>query len=213
MSASVRRLWIQLTADRRKFWILCVCVMAGLLLWARLIIVSQPPRMAIADDAGPSVTDRVGARGRVPGADNAGSRTGHSSTDPKAQRAPIRVELSAIPVQDPFVISPLYFPKPSSFTESTQQAGKSSTEAAEEAEQIEARMTSQIRALADRLKLEAAVGGSMAVIGGRTYRVGDRIQGAPNSPFEFTLAEIRQRSVILECEGRRLELQMASPGT
>ena len=46
-------------------------------------------------------------------------------------------------------------------------------------------------------------GRSSAVIGGRTLGVGDRIQG-------FTVAAIRQNRVILDRDGRRIELEPAN---
>jgi hypothetical protein len=90
---------------------------------------------------------------------------------------------------------------------------KSEANPAEEARQAEARMVAQMRASLERMKLEAALAGNMAVISGRKYRVGETIVSQPASPFQFQLVEIRQRSVMLECEGRQFELQMATPGT
>jgi hypothetical protein len=66
---------------------------------------------------------------------------------------------------------------------------------------------------ADQFKLEAALGTSMAVISGKKYRVGEVMHGKDGDQFQFKLVEIRQRSVILECQNRQIELQMAPPGT
>ena len=52
MSPKLRRIWIQLTTDRKRFGILCAMVALGLLLWGRLIVVSNLPRTAVAEPQG-----------------------------------------------------------------------------------------------------------------------------------------------------------------
>jgi len=128
-------------------------------------------------------------------------------------RAAVHIELTSTPSHDPFVISPRYFPKSSQIAESPKEPSKSLTQPAEEPQTIEARLLARLQANADRFKLEAAVGGNMAVISGKTLRVGDSLQGSHDALVTFTLVEIKQRSVILECEGHRLELQMTLPGS
>ena len=90
---------------------------------------------------------------------------------------------------------------------------KSNVNPVEEPGQAEARLVAQIRVSIERLKLEAALAGNMAVISGKKYRTGDVIVSQAGSSFQFKLVEIRQRSVMLECEGRLFELQMATPGS
>lgn len=222
MSAmALRKLWIQLTADRKRFGALCAALCVGILLWARLIVVSQPPRTALANPAAPEglkgdegvATPKPQGSGPGAGADNARGSNGPGFVARHRGRTPIRVALWATPEHDPFVIDPLYFPKLAPFTDSTQDASKSQPEPVEEPLQTEARIIAQLRALVERLKLEAAIGTSMAVIDGKTYRLGNEVPTAGGSQVRFTLTEVRRRSVILECEGRRFELQMASPGT
>ena len=50
MNEWLQRIWIQLTADKRRFGALVVVVAVGMLFWARIIIISQPPQRAVADD-------------------------------------------------------------------------------------------------------------------------------------------------------------------
>jgi hypothetical protein len=45
-----RRLTIQLTADRRKFGVLCTLTALGLLFWARIIVINNLPRTVLAED-------------------------------------------------------------------------------------------------------------------------------------------------------------------
>ena len=50
MQLVLRRLWIQITSDRKRFGLLCAMLLIGLLLWGRIIVTSNLPRMAVADD-------------------------------------------------------------------------------------------------------------------------------------------------------------------
>ena len=204
MMLMLRRFWIQLTADRKKFGALCVAVGIGLLLWARLIVVSQPPRMAMATEH----TATPGAKSAVRTATSS-----HPIKEPGGMgRTAVHIEMASTPSHDPFVISPRYFPKSTQIAESPKEPGKSLAQPAEEPQTMEARLLARLQANAERFKLEAAMGGNMAVISGKTYRVGDSIPGSRDPMVVYTLIEIRQRSVILECEGHRLELQMTLPG-
>ncbi len=217
MLMTLRRMWIQMTADRKRFGVLCAAVCLGMLLWARLIVVSRMPRMAIADE-----NQKAAEKGQAPGN---GQATSSGNSSQEATVAPIKVDLSTEASRDPFVISPAHFPNTPEFAGPLQDAGKSQTKPAEEPYQIEARTTALLQGIADRLHLEAAVSGSMAVINGKTYRSGDLIAAAASGggtgsvgtaeaavePVRFRLTEVKQRSAVLECQGRRFEIQMALP--
>jgi hypothetical protein len=199
MSVKLRRLWIQMTSDRKRFGVLCVTIMLGLLLWARIIVVSRMPRMAIANESATTQPDPKAAPG------SGGARA----------RGATVIDLAAAPARDPFVISPTYFPKPTGGPQLTQEAQKSGDEPAEDPHQAEQLRTAALKAAAEQLRLEAAMGVSMAVISGKAYRRGDWIVANPatrGEPIRFQLAEVRQRSVILETEGRRFELKISTPG-
>jgi hypothetical protein len=212
MPPSLRRFWIRLSADRRRFGLLVGAVCVGLLLWGRLIVVRQPPRMALAD---PNQAKATGPRDNIAqprGTDNLPG-AGVGSAEPRGKRSLIAVELWSSPNQDPFVISPHYFPKPTLIPPPIEIDPKSDGKPAEDFATIQARKDAQIRATMDRMKLEAALAGNMAVISDKKYRVGEVIVSPAGSMFEFKLVEVRQRSVMLECEGRQFELLMATPGS
>lgn len=215
MSSRLRRFWIQVTADRKRFGMLCAAAAVGLLLWGRLIVVSQPPRMALAGDAEETASGRSGQKksGGSSGGEAADNSKSAKAVGSRVNRSPIAVELFAKPSHDPFVISPLYFPKPTPIAQPIQQLPKLVPEPVEDSVQVEARLVAHLRALADKMTLEAAIGNSMAVIDGRKYRVGETIVSKAGSEYVFKLVEVRQRSVVLECEGRQLELPMATPGS
>lgn len=197
MNLQLRRMWLQLTSDRKRFGLLLGAVLVGLLLWTRIIVVSNLPRTAVAEDGD-------GAQ--------AGLKTSVPSSAASASKAAIEIAVPAALTRDPFVISPDYFPKPTALVEMHQEAGKSQPPTVEDAEQLQARRTTQLRALVERFKLEAAMAkGEMAVISGKAYRQGDVVAGDGSEPVKFQLVEVRHRSVILECEDRQFELKMATP--
>jgi DNA topoisomerase IB len=74
-------------------------------------------------------------------------------------------------------------------------------------------MLARLQQLLGSVRLEAVMAGSMAVIDGRRYRVGDRLQAMGKEGIEFTLTEVRERSVVLEYQGQRFELAMSTPGS
>lgn len=208
MHVQLRRFWIQATSNRKRFGVLCVMVCVGMLLWARLIVVSRMPRTAIADDPE--------AAAAMAGVNSSTSATKDRSLARGAM--PQRIEFFRTPHRDPFVISPQFLPKTNPIDPSSQTTGNSPKllqNPVEESAQAQARITAQLQAAADGLKLEAAVAGSMAVINGRTFRVGDLVstgKSAGSEPVQFRLAEVKTRSVILEAQSRRFEIHMPLPG-
>ena len=114
MKVKLQRVWIQATADKRKFGLLCAVAAVGLLLWGRLILTSNVPRTVVAEPSAESVS------GTSDIADLRSQRTKPTQM----------IELWSTPGRDPFVISPLYFPPPS-LGVNTGEVGKSGDESAE----------------------------------------------------------------------------------
>ena len=48
MHKKLKRMWLQITADRRRFGLFCGLLLVGLLLWARIIVIARPARTAVA---------------------------------------------------------------------------------------------------------------------------------------------------------------------
>jgi len=202
----LRRLWIQLTADRKRFAALCAVVALGMLLWARLILVSKLPRTAVADDpaAAPAAAE-------APTTGEPADGSAKRDSD-KAALPPIPVHLARLVTRDPFIINPDFFPRPTLSPAIDDGADKSAAQPVEDAEAAEARRLAQLQALADRLRLEAVMRGSpMAVINGRTYRLLDWIDLVEAPGIRFQLIEIAARSAVIECGGRRFELSIQDP--
>ena len=49
MKQKIKQIWQRLTADRRRFGFFCSLLLIALLLWARVIVITRPPRTAVAD--------------------------------------------------------------------------------------------------------------------------------------------------------------------
>ncbi len=193
-------MWIQLTADRRRFGALCATVLLGLLLWARIIVTSNLPRTAVADQNAEASDDRRS---------DADPATTVSDNRPVA---PINVQMAEFPIRDPFVISDQYFPKPTLPDVLPEDQAKLLERPAEISRDTEALVATRLRGLVGRFTLEAVMQGRpMAVINGRTRQIGDWIPAVDNEAVRFQLVEVRHRSVVLECEGRRFELGMEPP--
>jgi hypothetical protein len=202
MPVALQRMWIQLTADRKRFGVLCAFMAVGLLLWARVIIVSNVPKTAIAEDE-KKVSSATEASGQVMG------------THAAAQRLRIEVALDAAPARDPFVISTRHFPKPAIEGELVRDQGKSGPEPAEDAEQVKARQIAVLTSFVNRLKLDAVMSGgtpeAFAVINGVTHRLGDLVYPTGNQEFAFEIVEVKHRSVVLRSDEHFFELSMVNP--
>jgi hypothetical protein len=199
MMVTLKRFWVQLTADRRKFAALCVMVGLGLLLWARLIVISNMPRTAVAEEEAAVASAAPVLPAPAP------------SDKPGPGR--VQVALADRPERDPFIICPTHFPKPTSDGNLAAEAAKLPSQQAEDPQVAEARLKARIQGLVDRLTLDAAMStASLAVIDGRTYRQGSRLPAVGDEQVVFLLEEVRQRSVVLVYEGRRFELNMSVPG-
>ncbi len=200
MPVLVRRLWIQLTADRKRFTILCTMLAIGLLLWGRIIVTSNMPRTAVADPNGQTGMLPPPVGGTDPSSDKREIRT-------------VRVKLAVLPNRDPLLISNRHFPKPTPIELLPPDGPKFPPNATENLQQAETRLTEELRVLVDKFKLEAVMHGKpMAVINGKTHELYAEIPSVTNPEIRFQLIQVGHRSVILECAGRRFKLKMDYPG-
>jgi hypothetical protein len=199
MVVVLKRLWIQITSDRKRFGVLCAMLALGLLLWGRIIVTSNLPRTAMADEDGLDLVPKP--RNHGPGASD------------KPLGPPVQVRLARLPRRDPFLISAEHFPKPTPVEVLTQDDPKSGGNATENTSRTDERLIEELRALVDRFTLEAVMQGRpMAVINGKTYRLYSWIQAVGNDSIRFQLVEVGHRSVVLEYEGHRFRLRMSFPG-
>jgi hypothetical protein len=197
MPKAFQRFWLQLTADKRKFSVLCAGVAVAMLFWARLIIVAKNPRVVMAEEAP---------------ADPAADVTDAPATD-KSMLPPLPIALEERPNRDPFAINARYFPKPVEVPTITPEQGKSPAQPAENQQQAALRRVAFLQDLVDRMDLEAVMTNPpLAVINGSTYRQGDWIAVTGDQQIRFKLVEVNDRFVILECEDKKFELKMTRLG-
>jgi len=195
----LQRIWVQITADRKRFGILCAMCLVGLLLWARIIIIAKPPRTAVADEEQPAA--QASADG------DAAAAVGRS-------KRPIQVSLWEQPTRDPFLIREEYYPKSTPIDPMNTNGGKSGPKQAEDPETAEARLMARLERGVEQLSLQAVVKGTptMAVINGAMYRPGSWIPLPGDEQIRVQLVEVNDRSVGLEFRGRRFTLVMPYPG-
>lgn len=211
MSLLLRRLWVQITADRKRFAALCVMVVIGLLLWSRIILINNTPRTAIADPAArkamtASETADATASSRKPSTAHI-PVSSHNSGEPA-----VEVHLASTPVRDPFRISPQHFPRPTIDQGNAKQAGKSDPPVADDPSRAVQRHEAQVTALAQKFVLEAVMhGASMAVINGKVHRKGDAVPAVEDQSVLFTLTSVGRTSVVLECNGLKFTLELSTP--
>lgn len=161
----------------------------GLLLWARLKILTNIPRTAIADpgDGAPVLV-----------------RNRPDLAEPQELRVPGR------PSTDPFRIDDTVFPAPERPAESSRTDPKGGTGNAEEVDPALVRERERA-AMAAAFRVQAAGEGmGIAVVDGRTVKVGQSIEGHDGTAFR--LVEVRGEGIVLDCEGTRYEVTIARPG-
>lgn len=183
------------TRQGRRLGALVTVTAIGLLLWARLIVISRMPRQAIAEPPA--------AVGTAPDVE----------TSDAPRPSPRTVALDAQPLRDPFAVDDADFPRSTRSEESAPEASKSPTERDDLQQQSAVRREQELRALADRFRLDAVMTGSdIAVIGDTTYRRGDVLPAVGQEQIRFELVEVKARSAVLGFENLRFEIRIADPG-
>ena len=166
---SIRRLSLQLTADRRRFAIFCGLLVVGMLFWTRLIVIQDMPRVAMADPSEQS------------------AEKSENNTLMRASIAKRVVLLPEGPIRNPFRVNPRYYPVLEDNSESPNEDSKS-----------KARPADIVRSALNSHRLEAVMG-TVAVISGQTCRVGSSVRDLTGGGHRIELAEVRDRSVIIRC--------------
>ena len=192
-----RRLWIHVTADRRKFTVFCLMSTVGLLLWARLLIVSDIPRTAIAEP------DEVHP-----------DRTAFSEDQVVFEEIPdgILVVLDDLPDRDPFAIDGEYFPDETSpgtgsiFSEESDPDGDNGGLLPDRS--LQQIVEEHVRGL----RVEAVMPRSdLAVIDGQVLGAGDTLEGLDLGGVPVTLVEVIEDTVVLACKQFHFFLTLDAP--
>lgn len=189
MKKKLNRAWRQVTADKKKFGILVTMVMVGLLLWGRLILLEDVPKIATADDP------------------NTPAQAGETPADPanlSNEAAPVLPPLPSVTValSEDLTLNLFAFRhnryKPLPAEESEGNGSQLAGSTAEERKQ-------ELVELARSLRLQSVVQGESPaiVINGEVLRVGDSIEG-------FEIVSINKSSAKLTRDGLTFLLKMFS---
>ena len=189
MKKKLHRAWRQATADKKKFGLLVAMVAVGLLLWGRLILLEDVPKIATADP-----NAQATPAGQTPG----------QPPDQAAVAAPVLAPLPSVEValSEDLTLNLFAFrhnrykplPPEDSGASGVQSTG--STDDERKRELVE---------MARSLRLQSVIQGKSPaiVINGEVLRVGDSIEG-------FELVSFNERSAKLTREGLTFLLKMWS---
>jgi len=202
MNLLLKRLWIQISSDRKRLGALSVLLAVGLLLWARVLLVSKPPRTAVAEQNQQHVQASTD--------NNRDADAAQDTSDSTTTKSTRRIQLAEAPVRDPFVISIRYFPEPQ-LNDPSEKETKSPPEPSDNAIGKEARLRARLQSAVQSLRLEAVLSGTLAVINNETYRQGETVPVGDSQKFQLTLSEVHKRSVVLTYGDEQFELSMKSP--
>ena len=187
MKKKMNRMWRQVTADKKKFGILVTIFAVGLLLWGRLILLEDVPKIATADPNAPAQNN-----GQTP--DPQGQATDDSA--PLLPPLPsVEVALSEDLTLDLFTFRHNRY-KPLPVKESDDE-GVQSTQLTDDERKRE--LVEKARSL----RLQSVVQGESPaiVINGEVLRVGDSIEG-------FEIVAINNSSAKLTRDGLTFLLKM-----
>lgn len=160
----------------------------GLLLWARIRILTSIPKTAIADEPGALV-----------------------QRDNEPAEIDTGLPEALILTTDPFAIDATVFPSQTDSAETAPVATPSFKPETPKSEDRGPDGPEVARRAAERFRLQSAGAGlTTAVIDGRTYRIGDIIDGFGGA--SFTLVEVREQSVVLDCDGVAYEIGFRGTG-
>lgn len=187
MKTKLYRMWRQATADKKKLGILATTAAVGLLLWGRLILLEDVPKIATADDPNnPAQADQT--------PDGQAAEAGDSARALPALPS-VEVALSEDLTLNLFAFRHnRYKPLPSEETEGNDAQLPGFTDDERKRELVE---------LARSLRLQSVIQGRSpaTVINGEVLRVGDSIEG-------FELVSFEEGSAILTREGLKFKLMM-----
>ena len=166
---SIRRLLLQLTADRKRFGVFCALLAIGMLFWTRLIVIQDMPRVAMADTVA--------------------SETVGSENGTVVESVPVRriIPVAEGPIRNPFQVNSSYYPP---VLKNDKRIDEDSKSALLPADIVRSALVSH--------RLEAVMG-SVAVVSGQTCRVGTAVLDLTGGGHRIELAEVRDRSVLIRC--------------
>ena len=187
MKKKLNRMWRQVTADKKKFGMLVTMMAVGLLLWGRLILLEDVPKIATADDPTAPTQAEQSPDGQAQQSMN---------TSPILPTLPsVEVALSEGLTLNLFAFRHNRY-KPLPIEDSVGHGVQSTGNAADDRKR-------ELVELARSLRLQSVIQGNSPaiVINGEVLRVGDSIEG-------FEIVSFNERSVRLTRDGLTFLLKM-----
>lgn len=164
----------------------------GLLLWARMRILTSIPRTAMAVEGEELVALAPEFRDSFPDLPE--------------------VILEARPLRDPLAISPRHFPRSSNSHPDPGFEAKSTSLPVEE-EVVAARDRARLTGVAARLEVQGLMPGQgLALIDGRVRRVGEEFPGN-DAQATFRLVEVRKSAIVVRIEDLEFDIRLDGGGT
>lgn len=164
----------------------------GLLLWARIKLLTSIPRTAMAIDDDTMVADAMPLElfpdlpDSIPGAENP---------------------------RDPFRISAAHFPNAGQNGSETGFGDKSVAREVDVEDREASHRRERITSIAARLEVQGLMPGrGIALIGGRVLRVGESFPGDVDGTT-FRLASVEESSVVVESDGFEFDIRLIGGGT
>lgn len=159
----------------------------GLLLWARLRLLTNIPRTAMA-------TEEMEAKAKI--------------EPPSSLPDLASVGLDERANRDPLQFNPEYFPRLNSQPHSDATGAKYPGEKVDQM-RTEAGTSASVRSAAEKIRLQALISGkSLAIIDDRTYRAGELLARESTGGIQFLLQSVGNDSVVVQAEGYEFKVRL-----
>jgi len=163
----------------------------GLLFWARLRLLTDLPRTALATEEARAV----------------------AVTPPLEFPELTDVGFDAVSGRDPLRQSPHHLPRANG-EQGSGENGSSSARNGSDNPQWRMTRRSTLTSLVQKIRLQALITGkSIAIIDDRTYRIGELIDSEAMRGEQVTLQSVGRNSVIVEVDGFEFEIRLVGGGT
>jgi hypothetical protein len=164
----------------------------GLLLWARIRLLTSIPRTAMATEAEDTVA---------------------SVTSPPAFPDLPDADLPIPGLRDPLAISPRHFPRANDPQGLTSASPKSGVGRVDDEERTAAVLRERLAGVVGRLRVQGLVPGrGVALIDGRVRRVGESFPATVDGTT-VRLVAVEQSMVVVECGGLEFDIRLDGGGT
>ena len=159
----------------------------GLLLWARLRLLTNIPRTAMA-------TEEMEAKAKI--------------EPPSSLPDLASVGLDDRANRDPLQFNPEYFPRLNPQPDSGTTEGKYLEKNVDQM-RTEASTLASVRSAAEKIRLQALISGkSLAIIDDRTYRAGELLGHESTGGIQFLLQSVGKDSVVVQAEGYEFKVRL-----